>query len=75
MIDPKDTHRIGFEFKKINDNEYKLKSTSTIITKYLTRNPKLEASKELRELSKLLTTIDKDNFEKKLQKELCLEVP
>ncbi len=39
-----------------------------IITKYLTRNPKLEASKELRELSKLLTTIDKDNFEKKLKR-------
>jgi len=37
-----------------------------IILKSLTRNPKLEASKELRELSKSLTTIDKESFTIKL---------
>jgi hypothetical protein len=35
---------------------------TAIITRYLTRNPKLKASKELRELTLMLTKTDKESF-------------
>jgi hypothetical protein len=35
---------------------------AAIITRYLTRNPKIEAGKELRELTLLLTKTDKESF-------------
>ncbi len=41
---------------------------SQIITRYLTKRPKLEAAKELRTLSLQLAVIDRVNFENELEK-------
>ena len=41
---------------------------TAIITRYITKNPKLEAGKKLKELMKLLTDTDKESFTGELEK-------
>ena len=43
----------------------------TIITRYITRNPKLEAGKELRKITLLITKTEKENFISMLEQWYC----